>query len=118
MKLTASAFLGGLLVAAGLSVAQAQTAATPSTPATPATPATPHGKSMADQTMGTDHMMDKREAEAAYADAKRHCKTMSGQERASCLQRARDDHAQWKDMRKGERDHPKASRDMPSSGSR
>ena len=111
MRRTASAVLSGLVLAGSLSVAQAQIA-------TPATPATPQSKSIAEQTMGTDHMMSKKEAEAAYADAKRHCKAMSGQERATCLQQAREDHKQRDSAYKEDRGHPKASQDMPPAGAR
>lgn len=116
------ALLSGLLMSAGLTLAQAQTNSTtaPLTPdgkASNATPraddptgahgpqrgraagqaatssgsaaATPSGTAAA--TMGVDHMQSKREANAAYTEAKRHCKTLARDERSACMKQARAD---------------------------
>lgn len=109
MKLLLSALLSGLISVCAISSAQAQTTTinpplTPDSKTTNATSPTDNNSGskssqagrpsaeMAKKTMGTDHMQSKAEADATYADAKRKCQSLSGQERRTCLKQAKQDH--------------------------
>ena len=119
MNLRTTTLLSGMLLSAGLAFAQTNNATTPMTPDTKPNNATPRSddptgvhspqrgrkmenssSSTADQTMGVDHMQTKKEADAAYTEAKRHCKTLARDERSACMKQARADHKHSKEMGK------------------